>query len=198
MPSPPLSSSWLYHGTGIYCLAHIALSNTLREGGHWGKPDEPHGPRLSEQPELAARFILYSSYWGEGGLVVFDRSVLARHYSLQSYRDRFYEGEAMPDEAEVAILSPEVNLDHGLISLTCDPRIIEEARKPKWMACAEEEGGWSFPHGPEGQALALKALDVLARHPKLNVWVPPTGHLRMGNFPLPPLPRTNIKRLPRP
>lgn len=187
MNSSSACTDHLYHGTGIYCLAAIAQDNVLREGGHWGKPGEPHGPRLSRDCEQATPFIGYSSYWGEGGLVVVSRQAAERLHPVVSHVDAFYGGDRSlgQHEQEEAVLTPALNLTTTLVSLVCDPRVIDVARDPEWMTCAQEEGGWPFGHEEDAQQRALQALDALAGHPQLNAWVPTSGFPLIGNFTFP-------------
>lgn len=189
-------NAFLFHGTGIYCLASIAQQGVLREGGYWGKPGEPHGPRFSTDFDAAARFIGYSSYWGEGGVVVVDRRVLSSRVSLVNYTDTFYEGGVIDaSEREVAAITPTLQLTGALVALVCDPRILDEARNPEWMLLAQEEGGWPFGGGSKAGSRALAALDTLAKHPALNAWIPARGAPLQGNWSLPECSRSRRCRL---
>jgi len=51
----------LYHGTSIFNLYYILQSNKLVAGAHWGKPGEPHGPRLTKDPTVAMEFFSYAT-----------------------------------------------------------------------------------------------------------------------------------------
>ena len=180
----------LFHGTGIYCLAAIAQDNALLNGGHWGKPGEPHGPRLSRDFAAAAKFITYNVHWGEGGVLVFDHKALARDYALQDYQDKGYDGIPFPNEFEVAVLTPAVaNLDRYLLSIQVDLRVIAHALQRETMQMAIEECGWCWEG--EDYAAATSALLALVTHPKLNR-LPQLGQPFHGNFPLAtsPLPQS--------
>ena len=172
------SDDQLFHGTGIYALAAIARDNALQEGIHWGKPGEPHGPRTSESFDIAAKFIEYNMYGGEGGVIVLDRVALARDFQLLSYRDHCYDGEPMSDEKEVAILAPSVlQLDKYIVSIVCDPAVIRVAHNRQHMDEAMQDCGWAFAsQDDEGEEEARVALKALLNHPKLNAWVPNTGY----------------------
>lgn len=176
----------LFHGTGIYCLAAIAHSDQLIDGGHWGKPGEPHGPRTSRDFEIAAGFIGYNVHWGEGGVLVLDRAALNQDYQTVPYRDSCYTGEQMPDEQEEAIITAAVvDLHKYIVSIVCDPAIIQAARDPEMMRWAMAECGWPF-HDDEGTgfAEAKAALDALSQHAKLNAWAPESGYPYMNNWDL--------------
>lgn len=175
----------LFHGTGIYPLAAIVASDSLLEGVHWGRPGEPHGPRLASDVLTASKFILYSMHWAEGGLVVVDEERLRRDYNLVSYRDTDCTGEHWKDEVgEVVVETPAVvGLSQYLVSIVCDPRVIEEAMKLENMEGAVAECGWAFEDESEiGILQAKHALERLAAHPKLNAWVPGTGFPLHGNW----------------
>lgn len=177
-----MSGSFLYHGTGIYALAAIIESNCLNEGVHWGKPGEPHGPRLSRDYGVAKSFITYNLHWGEGGVLVFDRERLAKDYRIVSYTDTQYGGEAWEsDEAEEVVLTPSlVDLSRYLVSIICAPHFAEIACRPENLLGAKDECGWAFEHADD--ALAIGALRSLARHSKLNCWLPEDGLPSMGNW----------------
>lgn len=163
----------LFHGTGIYSIAAIAQNNTLREGVFWNKPGEPHGPRTSESFEVAATFIAYNMYWGEGGVIVLDRDLLEQDYPTVKYLDTVCD-DILVAEQEIAILTPKVvNLNRYLVSIVCDPEVIETAKEEENLQSALDECGWQFDHKDFG--LARQCLDGLLKHPKLNVWVPESG-----------------------
>lgn len=163
----------LFHGTGVYGLAAIAQSNALEEGVYWNKPGEPHGPRTSESFEAAATFIEYNMYWGEGGVLVLDRDLLEQDYQTIKYVDTVCD-DVLVAEQEVAILTPKVmNLDRYLVSIVCDPAVIETAKDEDNLQSALDECGWQFDH--KDFELARQSLDALLKHPKLNAWVPESG-----------------------
>lgn len=175
-------SSYLFHGTGVYALAAIAESNELREGVHWHKPGEPHGPRLTRRFDIAATFCEYNMHWGEGGVLVLDRAVLERAYRVEPYSDTYYGGDAMErDEEEMAVITPSItDLSRYLVSIVCDPQIIKFATDPETLAIARDECGWAFDHDDDG--LAIRTLERLGRHPLLNRWVPASGFPCLGNW----------------
>lgn len=172
---------WLYHGAGVYALAAIAQSNTLLEGVYWGKPGEPHGPRTSRSFNAASKFITYNIHWGEGGVLVLDRAKLAQDYGIQPYVDTVCDERRREEQEEVIQTSAVLNLDQYLVSVVCDPRVIEVAKKDDCLEGAKSECGWAFKH--EDDALAIQALDALLNHPKLNAWVPDRGCPYHGNWP---------------
>lgn len=178
-----MSDNHLFHGTGIYCLTSIVASGELWEGIHWGKPDEPHGPRTTEDFEKACEFIENSMYWGEGGVIVLDRELLARDYPLVSYTDRSYLGEIWPgrSEREIAIITPKlVDLDKYLVSIIVDEEAIEQALLDENIEAAMCEGGWAYESGEAadvGIALFRQEVEILKAHPKLNLLPPPVGGL---------------------
>lgn len=160
-------SQHLYHGTGVYALASILEEDRLLEGIYWGKKGEPHGPRFSRNFKTAQAFIEYNLYWLGGGVLVFDRERLAQSFQLVSYRDSSYSGELMPEEDEVAAITPSIApISDFLVSLVFDPSIIEQACDPESLKTAKEECGWAFDH--EDDARATQAIQALAEHPLLN------------------------------
>lgn len=177
----------LFHGTSIYCLAAIAQTNRLDEGAHWGKRNEPHGPRLTRDWGQAEGFIVYANpELCQGGIVVLDRAALEANYRLQAYVDTYYEGPGQgkdlgANEAEEVVLTPSIDPLHTCLrSWVCDPAVLEAARDPETMAFAQDTGGWPFDDGEAGHAQALEALDVLASSPYLNAWMPATGYPEPG------------------
>lgn len=171
----------LYHGTGIYALAAIIQSNMLHEGVHWGKDGEPHGPRTSRSFDAAATFIAYNMHWGEGGVIVLDRMKLAQDYAIKAYVDTV-SGDIKDNEQEEVIVTDAIaNLDRYLVSIVCDPEIIEAAKIADYLEGARQECGWAFDH--EDDTRARLALDDLLSHPKLNAWVPDCGYPIQGNWP---------------
>ncbi len=163
---------FLFHGTGVYALAAIIQSDCLKEGVHWGKPNEPHGPRLTRSYEVAVGFIANNIHWGEGGVLVFDRAALARDYQVVAYTDAQYTGDPWDkDEQEQVVITPAItDLSRYLISVVCDPEVIHLATEPANLAAAKDECGWAFDH--ENDLLAIRALNAFALHPKLNAWLP--------------------------
>lgn len=184
-----LSGDFLYHGTGIYSLAEIVRSNTMLEGVHWGRKGEPNGPRFSRWAEVAAKFILNSVHWGEGGIIVLDRIKLEKDFRLVDYVDVDLSGTPWPDEAEeVVVVTPQIgDLDRYLVSVVCLPAILAEAENPDQMDMAMSECGWPFEaEGPEGIVDGKAALLNLAGHTKLNAWIPPCGMPVTGNWEIKP------------
>lgn len=180
-----MSTPRLYHGTSIYCLANIIDQDRLDEGAYWEKPGEPHGPRLSRSFRVAAGFIQYNIHWGEGGVLVLDREKLAQDYQIVAYTDRMYGGHEWPaDEHEEVPLTPSItNLSKYIVSVVCDPWVIESAQDPRNLTDAREECGWGFEHSDP--SLAVESLRRLARSPFLNRWVPDEGMPLLGNWPRP-------------
>ena len=183
-----MTKRFLYHGTGIYSLVSILATGELRVGAYWGKPGEPHGPRLTEDYTVAKGFIANNIHWGEGGVLVFDRTKLAEDYDLVSYSDTTCEGVPWPsDEREVAIAAPVVrNLDRYLVSAIVDPAFIERAAAMETIFDAEAECGWCYGRGDEFEIGVVQfrrdAHEVL-RSPFLNAVEAPDGSFpTIGNW----------------
>ena len=85
------------------------------------------------------------------------------------------------EQEEVVLTDVVTNLDRYLVSIVCDPSVIETAKLPDYLEAARSECGWAFGH--EDDNLARAALDQLLQHPKLNAWVPPEGFPNVGNWP---------------
>lgn len=167
-------SQFLFHGTGIYCLASIIESNTLEEGTHWGKPNEPHGPRLTEDFDVAKSFIAYNMHWGEGGVLVLDREKLARDFDLVAYEDKRYDGgDFGHNEREIAVVTPIIkSLSKYLVSIVCNPEVIQLAALRENMETAHEECGWvhawGSPYEVSGRRKMHRSFDALKASPFLN------------------------------
>lgn len=165
---------YLYHGTGIYCLAAIIHSDSLEEGVHWGKPGEPHGPRLTADYDIAKSFITYNIHWGEGGIIVLDHQALAADYSLVEYRDKGYDGNDFGRaEREVAVIAPAIKpLSKYMVSVICAPEVIKMAIGRQNMEDAFTECGWvnawGSPHRSPGRQKMMRAFDALTASPFLN------------------------------
>lgn len=174
----------IFHGTGIYCLANIALEGRLRKSTHWGKWNEPDGVRLTTDYAVATSFIAVSAWWGEGGVLIFDRDHLDRQHRLKPYADTFYAGGMMQCEHEIVIEQPEISLIDGLVSIACDVGHIHTAADHEWMRFAMEEGGWPFEANDAGMARCAEALQALQAHPALNVILPTGVPPQMSNWPV--------------
>jgi hypothetical protein len=169
-----MSGRYLYHGTGIYALASIVETDALYEGVHWGKPNEPRGPRLTEDYDIAKGFIEYAVHWGEGGILVFDRELLENDYDLVEYQDKRYDGgDFGRNEWEVACVTPKIeNLSRYLVSVVCEPEVIRMAMKRSFQEQAFSECGWIHAWGPPSRSFGrrnmVRAFDDLAGSPFLN------------------------------
>jgi hypothetical protein len=175
---------YLFHGTGMYCLASIIADNRLDEGAHWGKPGEPHGLRLSESFAAAAEFITYNAYYGEGGVLVLDRQKLAEDYELQAYVDTVG-GESRDDEKEVVVLTPAItNLEKYLVAVVFDPAYIEKMCADDFFATAWSEGGWPASYSTDeiGAAAMTAALHRLCEHSLVNAVGTEADLPRHGNI----------------
>jgi hypothetical protein len=169
------NSRFLYHGTGIYSLASIIETDAMYEGVHWSKPSEPHGPRFSEDYEVAKSYINFHMPWGEGGVIVLDRDAVARDYELVDYQDKRYDGADFgQNEWEVAAITPKIsNLSDYLVSVVCDPRVIHMALKRHNMEYSHDESsgwvhGWGSPYKAPGRRNMLRAFDELTASQFLN------------------------------
>jgi hypothetical protein len=175
---------YLFHGTGMYCLAAIIAANRLDEGAHWGKPGEPHGPRLSESFSAAAEFITYNAYYGEGGVLVLDRKKLEEDYPLQTYVDRVV-GESMDAEKEVVAVTPAImNLENYLVAVVFDPAYIEEMCAADFIDTAWSEGGWPYSADDDGAERMRAALHALKDHRLVNAVGSDADWPRQGNIEL--------------
>lgn len=177
---------YLFHGTGMYCLASIIAEDRLDEGAHWGKPGEPHGPRLSESFAAAADFITYNTYYGEGGVLVLDRQKLEENYGLQAYVDTV-SGESRDDEKEVVALTPAItNLEKYLVAVVFDPAYIKEMCADEFFETAWSEGGWPAQYSTDGVGAAAMttALHALRDHRLVNALGTEADWPRHGNIEL--------------
>ncbi len=135
-------SKHLFHGTGLYCLAAIVESNKLFEGGYWGKPGEPHGPRFSEDVKIAGEFAIYNAYYAEGGVLVLDREKLAQDFELVAYIDEV-SGTKHKWEREIAAITPVIeDVNVYLRGILVEPAFIEAMKSDEFIEIAWSEGGW--------------------------------------------------------
>lgn len=107
----------LYHGTSIFNLYYILQSNELVEGAHWGKPDEPHGPRLTKDPNVARAFFSYATPdLGDnspGAVIALSTMKLAQYYELVEYNDIQADGDYWDlDEQEVVVVTERIKPLH--------------------------------------------------------------------------------------
>lgn len=177
---------YLFHGTGMYCLAAIIAGNQINEGAHWGKPGEPHGPRFSESFSVAADFITYNAYYAEGGVLVLDRQKLAEDYELRAYVDTV-SGESKHDEKEIAVITPVIqNLEKYLVAVIFNPDFIEEMCADDFFDTAWSEGGWpsNYPTDHTGAADMKISLVALREHSLVNAIGTDEDIPRHGNIEL--------------
>lgn len=175
---------YLFHGTGMYCLASILDENRLCEGAHWGKPGEPHGPRLTESFAIASGFVTYNAYFAEGGVLVIDRQKLALDYPLLEYQDTF-DGKPGDDEQEVVAITPVIeDISKYLVALVFDPDYLDELETMDFMETAWSEGGWPdrIPSDEDGAAIMKRWLDALRSHPLINAVGDESDIPRHGNI----------------
>lgn len=185
-------TSSLYHGTGVYALAAILEDDALVEGVHWGKPGEPHGPRLTEHYPVAVNFILNGMHWGEGGVLVLDRERLMADWTVVQYEDQAADGKPWnTDEGEHVVVAPRVGpLSKYIKSIVIDPEVIKVALDAETMEDAIQECGWAFGADDDAaRAGAARALLALKAHPKLNAWLPEGAEVPWhGNWERPGMP----------
>jgi hypothetical protein len=178
---------YLFHGTGMYCLAAIITGNRLDEGAYWGKPNEPHGPRFTESLPVAADFVIYNAYYGEGGVLVLDRQLLAQDYELRPYVDTV-SGESRHDEQEIAVITSAItNLEKYLVAIIVEPAFIEGMCTDDFFETAWSEGGWPSRCSSDatGAAEMRAMLRSLEGHRLLNAIGTPEDIPRHGNIVLP-------------
>jgi len=155
----------LYHGTNVWNLANIIASDTLREGVHWGRTNEPHGPRFSRSLELGRSFTEYASPdWPIGGVLAVDYNRLAADYKLIDYQDVDVAGEPWADEQEVAAITKGIQpLSKYLTGIECSMEVIEQAMSEEGLEFAIHGFGYM-----DNEEQAIAALKQLAAHPLLN------------------------------
>lgn len=183
---------YLFHGTGMYCLASIIADNRLEEGAHWGKPGEPHGPRLSESFASATDFITYNAYYGEGGVLVLNRQKLSEDYDLEAYVDTV-SGENRDEEKEIVAVTPSItNLEKYLVAVVFDPAYIDEMCTDEFFFLAWSEGGWPVQYSSDeaGAAEMTAALHALREHRLVNAVGSEEDLPRHGNVNLAGVPPT--------
>ena len=139
------SSKVLYHGTSAWNMALIIASDTLLEGAYWQKPNEPHGPRLTESFKSAQSFIQYASpEWEIGGVLVLNTAKLMQDYQLVTYEDKPYGSDkAWGEEQEVVPLTEAIKpLSKYLQGIKIDPEHIQEAMSDEGLEFAQEMWGY--------------------------------------------------------
>lgn len=157
------SSKVLFHGTNIWSLALIITTNSLEEGSHWGKPDEPYGPRFSENFDIAYEFIEYASpEWAIGGVLILDTKKLMQNYKMVSYVDTPYDyAEPWGEEQEVVPITKAIKpLSKFLRGIKVEGNHIREGMSDEGIEYAIKERGYKVDPDALRQAVAN-----LARHP---------------------------------
>jgi hypothetical protein len=158
----------IYHGTSVWHMASIVTENVMHEGAHWGRPNEPHGPRFTKNAKVARTFISYSAPdWLIGGVLAMSYDALDAKYEVVDYQDVDMEGNPWPqDEREVVVVTPQIKpVSNFLIGLWCSPKKIQEATTDEALKFAMYE--YNFMGG-KSKKKALAALENLANHPLLN------------------------------
>jgi 8-oxo-dGTP pyrophosphatase MutT (NUDIX family) len=162
LTSPPAS---LYHGTNISFAIEILKTESLSEGAHWGKKNEPHGPRLTKSEQVAWSFCKYAMLDAAempGGVVFeFDGPALGEAYKLVEYHDTSYEGDSFGEEEEVCAETKEIKpVARFIKAIHIDP--IPDAELEEIGVWVDEVNG-----NPEGTFLEDYA--KLLKHPKSRV-----------------------------
>lgn len=116
----------LFHGTSIFNLIGIVASNSLIEGAYWGKPNEPHGPRLTKSYDVATTFFSYATPdlgdESPGAVLVLDTQALDKSFQLIQYHDTGYDGSSFGEEEEVVPITEEISpLTNFLKSIIVTP-----------------------------------------------------------------------------
>lgn len=159
------NSSFLYHGTAVWFLARIVIAdNALYEGAHWGRPGEPHGPRLTRSLQIAKGFIDYAAPdWPIGGVLALDGNRLAQDYKLVDWRDVDVTGEPWDanEEEVVAITDAIQPLSKYLVRIFCDKRDIIEGMSNEALEFVTQE----YEYMPDIQT-GRRLLQGLLQHPK--------------------------------
>lgn len=158
----------LYHGTGVWLLASIVAEDIMYEGAHWGRPNEPHGPRFTTNAKVARSFISYGSPdWPIGGILAMDYAALDTTYEIVSYSDVDMHGDPWPqNEREMVVLTPKIEpVSQFLSGIWCPLKHIKTAMSDKGLEFAMFE--YNFMGGKDKKK-AIAALEKLARHPLLN------------------------------
>jgi hypothetical protein len=99
----------LYHGTSMWGIVGILKSDSLDEGVHWNRPNEPHGPRLTKSYNVAKGFAIDGLGGDEGAIIEFNAAVLKKCYKLVEYRDVDCTGEHWKeDEEEITVVTDRI------------------------------------------------------------------------------------------
>lgn len=93
---------FLYHGTSLPNALSILKFDSLAGGIHWGRAEEPHGPRLSSYVDEAWKFAEYTTSDSAYMMVMFklDGKKLAQDYKVVEYLDVDHWGDPWPGEKE--------------------------------------------------------------------------------------------------
>lgn len=141
---PESLPKYLYHGTSIFHLVYILESNELFEGVHWGRPDEPHGPRLTKKPEIAQRFFSHATPdlgdESPGAILVLSTNKLSQDYELVEYVDVDVSGKQWDeDEEEVVPITETLKpLNKYLVSVVVKKQHAEIAMRDDILEFAIE------------------------------------------------------------
>lgn len=161
----------LFHGTNIYNAAAIIDSNQLLPGVHWGKPNEPHGPRLTRDYYVATDFARWATINGDeppgrGAVFELDTDRLRHNFKVAPYKDFFYGGKQDfgNEQEEVVITKKGIpNIDRYIVKIHIDLALF---RKRPWDN--PEEIDWLVDSGMfKNKAELNRVMDNLEKHPKL-------------------------------
>lgn len=166
-PSVP-SQQYLYHGTQMPYLGSIVLDNALWQGGHWGKPNEPHGIRCTRSVEVAKDFAFEQEM--PGGILVLDWYKIVQHWktiphidTMYNDNDRLEPGEPWSeDEQEEVVLARFIKpLNQFLVSILMQSKELQELKAGEFLAdeWIESYTDWSNRFTtPRGWRRAIQAL----------------------------------------
>lgn len=180
--------AYLYHGTGIYCLARVVETNTLSNVAHPESADEHPMLRLTDNFHDAASLIASNLPTGEGGILVLDRKSLSETYDLVETQNELQGGDSARDQSGVLALAKEISpLSEHLISIVCDPQIIKLAMFRHHMEDAYSNSGWppawGTPLKSPGRQKMVEAFDIMTVSPFLNAEsFTPEGYPSLRNW----------------
>lgn len=154
LPSSVPSQQHIYHGTELPYLAGIIRSDRIYQGGHWGKPGEPHGVRCTRSIEAAKSFA-FDREW-PGGIVVLNWPKLAQMHKTIPYNDTRYNDKdrTQPgedwgyDEAEEVVLVRELRLSMFMDGVLMRPEELRLLRDGEYLKKDWLEGFGAYDGSP--------------------------------------------------
>lgn len=150
----------LYHGSKALAVASMLVMDQLYEGAHWGRENEPHGPRFATSFKGAKGWMEHDF---PPAMIVLSGPSLAQKYKLIPYLDVDANGDPWPnEEVEIVVETKTIRpLAPHIVKLIARDADIKKAMDPEEIEFAKAEY-----IGNRSIKWCQQALTILANHPK--------------------------------